>query len=415
MRSASAQPKVYLPALAAELSADWTVSERTIFRSPSGNEVHVRVDPERELSTSGELMHRRLGEAREDVGDLIDLVESEVDLGSRRRIQRSGFEFDRDGIRATAQLACWLDDGLAVTAVAVAADDSAQLAADVEELMGGLRLGGRPSLNGIPEVSSPLGPSSLSTPARPVDWARLRSAWSESGPVASPDSTPTTWSCDELAVVAMILGGFGFPTVDAELLRNLPDAAATVTAQAVARSLMARGVVSSDAEGTVTIADDVIVELEVAVRPALAVSITRVGRGTLGRWWLGVASEAAAQITVLPGDLRECRAIDPASLVERVLMLAGVADRSDGSGGEDVVVSLQDVVSGEGPVTDIVLIQMGWPIDGAVRGAELVWAIGADGRLYAGEPEEGAEQSWRCRAAGVATLRAEFASTLPGS
>lgn len=419
MSGSSLASRVHLPSLAAELPDGWTVSERATLASPSGTEVHLRLERAPEGWNSSDLADQMEAAARAEIAGIDVVTATTVALPGGRVADERRFECDREGVASIGRIVCSVDGGLALTFSASWAASSHVADADVDKAITGLRLLSRPVVN-IPTPPDAKG-SAVRVKRTPVDvsaWSALRLAWGAANPVEVDVGGATRWSPAELAVCATILGSSSFPTVGPELLASLPEAGLSATLDAVTRSLLARRFVRARHDGSTAFSDELQELMELAVFPDLTISVERLGVDGAGRWWFGLRPDRAVQVTVLPDGSRECGEIEPGRVVAQVLAL-GARQGTVGdvrAGPERDRVTVEDVIGGVAGVAALVRMSTAWRVGDLIRGGVLTWAVGSDGSLWLAELDAtGGSPLWELRSTDVEGLCATLLDHLPGA
>jgi hypothetical protein len=419
-----AQTRVYLPSLAAELPDGWTVSEGSVFTSPSGTEVRVELSRAPDDWAASNLIEEVSRRSQGELRDVEQISASTVDLrGGSSGLERR-FRFTRDGTGTMGRIVCSVDGGLALT---VSASWPVADGADGDDAMSvvlsSLRLLNRP----VATVGAPLDTSPRDDPEQrahrdPPDWAALRAVWSASSPTEAELRHRSRWSPEELAVCATVLGSPLFPTVGIEFLASLPELALDATLRTVTRSFLARDLIRANDDGSAVLVGDVGEMMDTAVYPDLTIMLERVGLTGSGAWYLGVGGNAAVQVALLPDGSRECGVLDPGCLFGHVLACATAS--ADASGGPVLdsrvvasTVTLEEIFNATSPIASLVSVNTAWRVGEQVWGGVLTWAVGTDGSLWSTEQHQAdgdAQMSWTLRAADVNAIRSELLEHLPG-
>jgi hypothetical protein len=157
--------------------------------------------------------------------------------------------------------------------------------------------------------------------------------------------------------------------------------------------------------------------IERAVLPDLTMLVERLGSAGNGRWWFGLRTDSAVQVTVLPDGSRAVGAIEPGSVVSQVLWLGGTSPSPDAAtGGATNRVTSDEITAGSGAVSAIIRVNTAWRVGELIRGGVLTWAVGRDGSYWVAEADtEAASPTWDLRPAGFEAIRTELLDHLPGA
>ncbi len=411
---------MYLPLLAADLPEDWRVSEEATFSSPSGTDIHLRLNRARNEWNSSDLAAQMEAAARIQVRGIKEITASTMPLTGGRVAHDRRFTSESDGIASIGRVVCLVEDGLALTVSASWTEGGLGADADIDIAVASIRLLNRPVTDA--PAASDMPPARAPAKRPPVDssaWSELRNAWSGTHPVEARLRRVTRWSPVELSVCAAVLGAPSFPTVGGELLASMSPDGLIATLDAVTRSLLARGLVRAGDDGLTDLSEDLRELMEVALYADLTILVERLGAPANGRWWFGLRPDRAAQVTVLPDGSRECAEIEPDHVIAQLLALTqapGIV-AADPTGPADAGrVTLQDLVDGTGPVLALVRFNSTWRVGETVRGGTFTWAIGADGALWLAEPQaKEATPVWQLRSIDFEGLRSDLLAHLPGT
>lgn len=419
----STRAGVFLAQLAAELPADWTVSEGATFVAPSGIEVHTTLTRAPDGWSTAELIDEQERRALEQAPGIADVTSSSARLWAGPAAQARRFTFDQDGERSIGRLACAVVDGLALVVSSSWPESGPSGDGDVEAMLAGLRVldapvepvvaGWSPVLRHGPERRGTVDPSA---------WSTLQSSWALSSPSFEPVAV-TRWSTAELSVVAHMTGAASFPTAESFRLGALTEEQARTTVDAVVGSFVARGLLQVFDGAETALVGPLADLMDIALFPDLTVSVEIHGSGGHESWWFGLRPDLAALVRVVPDGSRDCGAVEPGELVERLLEL-GAADGPTAPGAPRTL-TLDELLRADGDVERLVSVVTGWRDGDTIVGGQVLYATGADGASWLAEPKElvvdldadGDERvtEWSLRPADQASLRRELLAHLPGS
>ncbi len=415
---------MYLPSLAAELPDGWTVSEGSVFTSPSGTEVRVQLSRAEDGRNASDLVEGTARTMQAEFKPVEEISASTIELPGGRFALERRFRFGCDGSDNVGRIVCTVDGSLVLTVSASWPETGGDGDGAMTLLLESLRLLHRPvaTFGELRDHASEHDPKKRVN-SEPPDWSALREAWSGSSPREAELRHVSRWSPEELAVCATVLGSPLFPTVGIELLGSLSKTALDATLQTVTRSFVARGLLRSTDDGSAALVGDVGEMMDTAVNPGLTILIQRVGANRNEARWFGVRHGSAVQVEVLHDGSRECAALEPACLVGHVLASARkVACGRDGTVVETGIasrrVTLDDVIEGSSPIDSLVVVNTAWRVGDQIWGGVLTWAVGADGLLWSTEQEAAdgeAPPSWTLRTAEAGAVRAELLEHLPGA
>ncbi len=423
-----ATPWVHLPRLTVELPEEgWAVSESVLLTSPGGTDITAATSRPPDGADSLALAHRHLQMLIDTLPGFSEssLTETTAFAGAPAVARRFGFE--RDGGEWCGRVVYSIVDNVACTVSAAWPADGPQTeAADAafDTAVRGVRMLARfTPLNELPptsdeESTSSAGSAPLSR--RPaVDastWQRVRSAWLKPMPeVATPEpGTPSRWSEAELQVCATLLGAAMFPTVDPEPLLAHPESVRSAITGAVARSLLARGIIRAD-NGRPSLSEKAGAELELAVQPDLAVQVERFERSGNRLWWFGVRPDRAIEVSVEQDGTRSCAPMTPADLLRRILAGTGLGD-GGAAAGDARTVQPEKVFDDKNEVRAVVRVRTTWRDGSASTGGWLQWAVDVEGGLYSVDEEVAPSGTrWRLQPSDVDQARALLLAHLPGN
>lgn len=411
---------VHLPRLTAELTAGWTVSESALFTSPTGVDVTATTSrPPFGADVFGfadqhqdTLTNTLLGYEESSLMEITALAGVPALLRS--------FGFTHDSAQWCGRIAYAIDGDVACTISTgwpAEGCHGGHGEAAFDEVVSGMRLLAR-----FAPLNEQADSSSESTPraARPmVDnavWQNLRSAWTSLATNATERAprTGTRWSEPELQLCATILGAAEFPTVDPDVLLSQPTSTQAAITDAVARSLLARGVLQPQ-NGTPALSTEAAVDLELALYPDLAVQVERFQRSGAGLWWFGLRPDGAVEVSVEQDGVRLCRSVSPTDLMGQVLARSGLCDGYAASG-DARTIRLKAIFDEESHVQSAVRVQTVWRDGAATTGGWLQWVFDTDGSIYSATEETDASGTrWRLRPSDSPSAATELLAHLPGS
>jgi hypothetical protein len=228
----------------------------------------------------------------------------------------------------------------------------------------------------------------------------------------SKGSTPAgvPLSADELMALARLLGHDRFPFLDEADAADATGESSAAVLRAALRSLSARGLVATSADGALVVQDELRDAARVALDPPLVVTVEveAEGRTLVG---LAVDAERCTEIVHDGAGVYEVRAGEAQVLLQRVAHLARAVDASAKvEGGSSTVPALaidrarafartgdaagaareledhpelRDALVG---ATCFSRVRTVHRADGAVHGGELVWLTAGDGTAWVLEP-----------------------------
>jgi hypothetical protein len=393
------------------------VSEGATFSTPSGIDINLRLNLAPDELDASDLAAQMEDAARAEVEGIDDISASTVQLRGGRVAHERRFACTRAGVASVGRILCVVEGGLALTASASWPADGQVADAEMDEAVASVRLLARP----LATVRTGAESEATRAPAKrpsidPSAWAELRTAWSRSQPVGADVLGTTRWSPAELAVCATILGASSFPTVGAELLASLPEVALNATLDVVTRSFVARGLVRAGDDGFAALSEPLQQVMEVAALPDLTILVERLAAAGNGRWWFGLRTDRAVQVTVLRDGSRDCGAIEPEAVIGQIMAITGTPSATNRSSPGPERVTSAEIIDGSTPVAALVRVNTAWRDGDLVRGGVLTWAVGADGACWLAEPAAAeASPTWNLRSTDLDALRAEILEHLPGA
>ncbi len=410
---------VHLPRLMAELPEGWTVAESALFTSPGGLDVTATTSRPPVGADVFALAEQHRGTLTDALSGYDESSLSEISaLAGAPALLRS-FSFMRDGARWCGRIAYSIDGDVACTISTGWSSEGSHCGdgeAAFDEVVSGVRLLARSA-----PLNEQADSSSDSTPrcARPmVDnavWQGLRSEWTSpaTNSTEMTSHTGTRWSEPELQLCATILGATVFPTVDPDVLLSQPSSTRAAITDAVARSLLARGVLQPE-NGTAALSTEAAADLELAVYPDLAVQVEHFQRSGAGLWWYGLRPDGAVEVSVEQDGTRVCR-VSPTDLMGQVLARTGLCDGHAASG-DARTIRLKAIFDEESHVQSAVRVRTMWRDGAATTGGWLQWVFDTDGSIYSAEEETDASGTrWRLRPSNSSSATTELLAHLPGS
>jgi hypothetical protein len=414
---------MYLPLLAAELPAGWTVFEGTTFVSPSGTEVHARVHRAPDGWVATDLIEREAAVLGVEATPIGDAPSSTFRVNGNRIVaQQRGFTFRRDGIDREGRIICAIDDGMALTITASWTATNAGADGEVDEVASGIRILNRPIATFEARPHSAVRASQAGRiPPEHSAWSALRKTWATPIDAVEEIGSVARWSPQELAVFALTLNSPNFPTVGVEEFAALPQMAMQVTLETVMRSFIARGLVRALEDGSVALEDELHSLMDAAVFPDLTVLAEHIGAGGIAVTWFGVRPDRAVRVRVIPDGSRECGEIVPAHLIGHLWNLSGSDERSeemvDGAADQQRSVTLEDFVDRRGGVVSLLRVTTAWRVGDIIHGGIVAWALGTSGELWLATqhdtPTNGA-LSWDLQPCDLGVVRDQLLDHLPG-
>jgi len=378
-----------MPSLAVELPHDWAVAESAIVRSSSGTEIRVWLDNQPETTDLHAIAERLQSTARDEVGDIDDVVASEIQLGGHVAHARR-FTFDRGGDTMVGRVVCFVESGRALIATAAWRHESdATAASEMDTVIAGMRLVDIPV--GGDESAGEANSAKVAVNTTGLDiamWSPIIGSWA-SATSTEPDSRHAgCWSSAELAVAAAFRGATEFPTVGVEGLVGLQPSSVDAIIDTVARSLIARGLLVRTDDGKAELEDDLRYLLDAALLAELVIDVARLSDAGVQRTWLGASVDRAVRIAVTDNGSRRIDLLDPADLAAAALVAAGDTGPSAGHNLEQPHGPITTAMVGDpsSEWTSLTRITTTWRLDGRLHGGMFSWAQHATGAGWLAEP-----------------------------
>ena len=253
----------------------------------------------------------------------------------------------------------------------------------------------------------------LRRPVSAKTWQKLRAAW-----LRPIDAEPATvdhgrWSDFELAVCAGILGAPTFPTVGQAITALDGETAGTIV-QVVARSFLARGLVSAASDGSAELANEA--WMSTATFPDLTVAV----EGDPGRHplvWFGLRPDRAVRIDVDIEGNRAVSGMQPTQLMHHVLQLLGVPVDGVVQAPTCGVLDATAVADMARDGVVFARIRTTWRDGTRLLGGVFTCAVDSDGAAWEVEPgSNGAALAWNLRPLEAGDgMRDLIAEHLPGA
>lgn len=407
----SSRTRVHLPVLAAELPPGWTVAERATLVTPDGHMVEATLQRADAESDGPSLIEHHLAEVRREYPDAVALTRSSSRWRGDIDAHHCTIRLDEpDRIRAISVVVA---DGLALTVTGTRPTDGADDTRDIETVIAGIRLLSRPAYE--PQIDGEAvesRPPAARSPVAPEVWAQLHSSWSSVATRAPEPDLTTTWSMDELATIATIMGAASFPTVGTTLFAALTDAELHAVLGATMRSLTARGIVDISSNGSASLDDALRTTMEIALLPDLAISVEANSAGSTRGTYFGIRPDRAVRVDVTPNGARSCSPADPAGIVEALTELLGGHHDASQEQRESLHLQEDELSEHWGAMDSSWQISSTWRTDTTVTGHVLYAACDANGQYWIADSDD---QSWTIRPITIDELRDEIVGCLPGS
>ena len=192
-----------------------------------------------------------------------------------------------------------------------------------------------------------------------------------------------SWSVDELAVLATIVGAVSFPTVPPDLLLALPDDSLEPTVGAVIRGLIARRVLRPhDGAGRPLFEGIVRDQIDAAVAAELTLLLERFDSSGADVWWFGVGVDQTVQIRARRDGTRQMGLVATAAVVAQILSIGCPEAGPNGSGSQDDrSITAAEIFAADSDVHSVGRLTATWRTGNLIHGGDLTWAVDSDGAL----------------------------------
>lgn len=249
------------------------------------------------------------------------------------------------------------------------------------------------------------------------------------------DRGVSVWGEEELAVLAMLVTGGAFPTVDPTLITALePEVGDAVIAAAI-RSLADRSLLETS-DGVLRLTGLAAELTEVALAPEVIVTAEWLGGGNYDAAWFGINGTTMCRIDAEPNGGRRIQLASSDALIDSICDFAGLtapAGANSASATATAQVDLEAIVDPSSPVR-LVQAQSAW-IDGGERQGAVASFLVLDGhgRIARENPPEQPEvpanpsgdmglsgpdaatpRSWTLHESGTGAVRDELGILVPG-